>query len=75
MRKKQSGVYKVARLTYIRSGSYYSAVPQAARTSSAVYFQILALARNFAGRLLEPRGTRSCVPNFDEEGGAHAHAA
>ena len=75
MKKNRFGVYKCSQPRYIRSGSFYAAVPQAARTTSAFSIQNLALACKFAERLFNPRGARPCVPIFDEEGGAHAHAA
>ena len=60
---------------YIAHGSFRPAVPQTARTKSALTNPNVALAGNFAGRLCGPRGMLTGMPNFDEEGGAYAYSA
>lgn len=75
MSTKKLLVYKPFQPRYIGGGSIDVAVPQAARTTSVLSTQTIALAFNYAGRLFNPQGTGLYVPGFDEEGGAHAHAA
>ena len=58
---------------YICSGSLPRAVPQPARTDSTFAKPSPALAGT--EHLFGPRGTLADVPDFDEEGGAYAHAA
>jgi hypothetical protein len=68
-------VVKLCWAGYIARGSFRPAVPQTARTKSALIYPNVALAGNCAGRLYGPRGTLARVLNLDEEGGAYAYSA